>query len=469
MLSSCVFENLSIADCEPDGPNGTTEGNFSISFKIKTLSNQSRAVSEDFEKISYLRIIILNDGKLESNRLIELPQTISSSSLEYEYKFESAPGQKSFFLIGNEQSVENISFSVPLTELPSGLQKYIADNSEGGLSLSDLLVYYTKNDEGKFPDSDNEADIDEFASVMNAVYFNPDYSKDSNGNYYLPYTAYYGGEGYNITQDTILDEMYLIPVATKFTFNFVNWREENVVVNGIKISDFNNEVTFDEISESFVSSEGTVNLGAICDSSFLMGQIGEDEIWKPFDDLRLYWISWMQRVAELTQNNPSSSVEINKRYGWIEKYSIPDYTKLSNVNNIVEHFYPDRGEWLVYGTVLTPGGQAGTLSLGPYYVPESRHIIEYTNEYFDESTNQVVTQTLSRQAYYLSLDMNQVGTNLKPDFTVVEIDNLHSLFRGTSVVITINMKKGEYGVYAEIAPWTNNKSYGYVTEHPEDE
>lgn len=467
MLSSCIFEYETPGD-EPSNPGGNVDGQpLTLSFKVKSLANQGRAANHN-EMVSYLRIIILNEGKLESNRLIQLDNVTLSSDLEYEYRFETTAGQKSFYIIGNEQSVGNISFSVPVTELPAGLQKYISDNSAGGLTLSELLVYYMRDAEGNFPDAANPADADEFARVMNSVYFNPDYAPAADGNYYLPYTAFYGGEQFNITHDTVLDNMYLVPAATKFTFKFNNYREENVVVNGIKISDFNSDVTFDQIDDSFVTSDGTINLGAICDSSYLFGQIDEEETWKSFDGLKFYWIDWMQRVAQMTQTDLSNNVGINQKYGWIEKYTIPDYQTLDNVNNVVAHFYPGTEQWIVYGTVLN-GGDPGSIQLGPYYLPESRHIVEFTNEYYDETTNQVITRTEKRQAYYLSLDMNQENTNIKPDFTVVEIDNLQSLFRGTSVIITVNMRKGSYGVYAEIAPWTNNRSYGYVTEHPDEE
>lgn len=467
MLSSCVFDTESLRDCEPTDPGAGTPGQpLTLSFKLRTMSSQNRVA--DKEMVSYLRIIILNNGKLESNRLIQLDDIIPSPDLNYEYRFETTAGQKSFYIIGNEQSVGNISFSVPQSELPAGLQKYISDNSAGGLTLSELLVYYMRDENGNFPDASNPADTDEFSRVINSVYFNPDYSTAADGNHYLPYTAFYGGEGYNITHDTVLDNMYLMPAATKFTFKFNNYREENVVINGIKISDFNSDVSFDEIDNEYTTADGSINLGAICDSSYLFGQIDQEETWKSFDGQNLYWINWMQRVAELTQSDITNNNDLNQKYGWIEKYTIPDYLTLPDVNNVVEYFQPDNEVWLVYGTALT-GGNPGTVQLGPFYLPESRHIVEFTNEFFDEATNQVVTRKESRQAYYLSLDMNQEQTNIKPDFTVVEIENLQSLFRGTSVIITVNLRKGSYGVYAEIVPWTNNKSYGYVTEHPDED
>lgn len=464
LLTSCIYDAESLDGCGAGNPAGGPQGrDISLSFKIRTVTNTRATGTDDREKVSYIRIIILNDGKLEANKLIPLPLT-EASGLDYEYLFPSVEGVKDFYLIGNEQSVQNISFAN--SSLPAGLQQYIDANSNGGFSLSDLLMYYSMNEDGEFPDSEGE-----FESVINSVYFNPDYGPDANGNYYLPYTSHYGG--YTLVRDEedptkVLDmgNFYMVPAATKFTFRFNNNREDNVTINGIIISAFNNEVSFNDIKDGALNG-APIDLGAICDNSYLFGQVDEEEETMSFDGTSLYWVDWLQKVANLTQQPSADIPSINERYGWIKNYDIPDASTLTDVSTVIKHFYPETpGEWLLYGTALDPSRT--TIELGPYYIPESKHTEQYDYSYYDETLGKVVTVTLTRQAYYLSVDMvSDSGT--KPDFTVVEINNLAALFRATSVVINIELHKGTYGVYAEIAPWTNTYSFGYVTERPDED
>ncbi|MCH5226237.1 MAG: hypothetical protein J1F16_00245 [Muribaculaceae bacterium] len=486
-LTSCVYHDAvegPEAENRPGGNKGDSDEDMAnVAFVIKPIARASNSEGP-WEKIKYLRIVMLDkNNKIEYNRLISFPTPQGSldqefnptessdfsgvtadSNFEYTYTTPAKVGQKSFYIIANEQSVRNIKFQWPEGYTPpQGLKNLIAEKPDG-LSLSDVLTYYAGGFEANFPDRK-----DEFNTVMNSIWFEPDYSIDTEGNIYLPYSSFYTGADFvvqklkddnsNLFQE--FRDMYLVPAATKFTFSFVNKRPTSVYVKSISISS--------EMPENYDGSEQLPY--SISDSEYLFGQVETPE-----KDGK-YWVDWLQKVAQDSWNPGSGSTNssVNALYGWIQDYSLPE-----NAENKEVIWAPESssGEWVVPpGSLNTDGSVASTglLPLGPFYEPESKN--EITREFYVTDSNgnpvyddngEIKTEAKEMQAYFLTLDLLDPSETdpkfQKPEFVAVEIAELQSLFRATHVHIEIVMGKNDYGIYAEIREWSEKTAHGYVEE-----
>ena len=459
-------------DVDPDVPggNGYTDGEDKcmLLLRISPVDAGEAAATEVTERIKSLRIIVLtapddeggtegstggaggadggtdggnggtggtdgsggaNDGaaavpEIEYNRLITPAEfgTTTAAGFQYEIMLLTTKGKKDIYLIANEGSVGDIKYQPAEGSTLTGLPT----------TFSAFLERYEAAD-GKTPDAA------EFKKAVEAIYFAPTYNtpdteKDA---LYLPYTSHYEVEAVEGKENKLT--MYLVPVATKFTFKFVNKLDSDVTVN--------------EIS---VKSTDTHN--------FLLARVGEDDYEKDFvnDDgtkTKMYWVNWLAKVAEATHNAPGNNAAINERYGWISDYGIPMASTAETVfidENDKVTIPAKKTEDKDGSTTETPG----VVVLGPYYRPESRREITYKKPGTDENGNEF-EETITEHEYLLTLDLKDED-NVGPEFKDVVIKELRALFRDTSVYITVTMSSGDVEVYAEISGWNRHEAKGSV-------
>lgn len=411
---------------EPDSDDGEKYMLLLHVLPIDATRSETDAAPKVTERIASLRIIVLSvpeadaDGttaavpKIEHNRLIsgdDFKET-TAKGFEYPVALPTTQGKKDVYLIANEASVGTIYG----LDDASGQQTYS--------SFSAFLKSYEPGD-GQTPDAEK------FKAAVEAIYFEPKYTIDDQNAVYLPYTSHYRVEAVEKEQKENKLTMYLVPVATKFTFKFVNKRDDDVKV-------------------SIISVKGTDT------HNFLLAHVGETDYQKDFDnETSLYWVDWLAKVSEATHNSPDNpdNAAVNEKYGWISDYKMPGESK--NKETVLFSNINDNDAEVVPAQQKDSAGEdiPGVKILGPYYRPEGLR----NEEGKDNEGNAVVYPHVYR------LTLGLTGRNGEgPEFEDVAIDRLHALFRNTSVHITVTMTSGDVEVYAEIADWNRHYANGWV-------
>ena len=232
-----------------------------------------------------------------------------------------------------------------------------------------------------------------FASIVDNFAFIPDYKNP------IPMSSVYDVP---VKAENLVErEFYLVRAATKFAFRFTNKRKSKVSIDAIHISD-------------------------IAGATYLIPHKREP-LFMSFDDESLYWINWLKKVADESQQSPDD-VELADRRGWIQAYDIPSETSHQEVT--------------VNGPLEVPsmtGDQPGKAVFPVFYLPESKKL-------------KAGSATYGEQEYTLKLDMSENGKELS--FTKT-FPNLKALFRNTHVLVDITFtEKDEVKVqvvpYAEV-------------------
>ena len=232
-----------------------------------------------------------------------------------------------------------------------------------------------------------------FASSVDNFVFIPDYKNP------IPMSSVYDVP---VKAENLVErEFYLVRAATKFAFRFTNKRKSKVSIDAIHISD-------------------------IAGATYLIPHKREP-LFMSFDDESLYWINWLKKVADESQQSPDD-VELADRRGWIQAYDIPSETSHQEVT--------------VNGPLEVPsmtGDQPGKAVFPVFYLPESKKL-------------KAGSATYGEQEYTLKLDMSENGKELS--FTKT-FPNLKALFRNTHVLVDITFtEKDEVKVqvvpYAEV-------------------
>ena len=434
MLASCAGVGQDVEDPDAiqsgDGP--------SILVRIGAMGARTSGNSIS-EKIKTLRIIMLSDGFIETNQLIDYERAEGSTAgvrdadiFTQKYDRVTVAGNKKFYLIANEESVAELKFDED-TELPDWWKE--------GMTLKDLLDHYSKDtlpSEGTIG-SEGSYNGKEIERLLSAAYFTPDYTVVDN-TIYLPYTAMY--DNITATNDMsvkITKNMYLVPVATKFTFNFYNYRKEKVEVKKIELHELNTD-------------------------SYVIPHLDESELAKTLDGQKYYWIDWLKIVSGGSQGYeafyPDSDEELldyNDKSGWIDDYYVPDEKK-EEVKTI-ENTSGD--DWTIEH--LVDKESPSTLTLVKYY-PESIHL--ETKRVYNSETKRY--EDIDLQTYYASFAVKDIlDTSLPVEIFFsdkMEIDKLRSLFRATHVVIDIDMFESLVEIYCQVAPWSVRRFQGFVQE-----
>lgn len=232
-----------------------------------------------------------------------------------------------------------------------------------------------------------------FASIVDNFVFIPDYKNP------IPMSSVYDVP---VKAENLVErEFYLVRAATKFAFRFTNKRKSKVSIDAIHISD-------------------------IAGATYLIPHKREP-LFMSFDDESLYWINWLKKVADESQQSPDD-VELADKRGWIQAYDIPSETSHQEVT--------------VNGPLEVPsmtGDQPGKAVFPVFYLPESKKL-------------KAGSATYGEQEYTLKLDMSENGKELS--FTKT-FPNLKALFRNTHVLVVITFtEKDEVKVqvvpYAEV-------------------
>ena len=392
---------------------GTTGDQTMLVLQISPLDSQTTD-QVPVERVKTLRIIIINTDDeskvsiIECNRLIEdLPTTIASQ-LSYTLIWPTYEGKKDIYVIANEKSI-------------------VDENNKLTLDIAET------------------SNATDFKEEIQDYFFEPTYKIDEKDNsIYLPYT-YYKDDLETKKNEVTNVAAYLVPVATKFIFNFTNKRDAAVQVNSI-------------------------SLEAVNSQNYLFAKVNEPDINKtlslPNDvEKEYYWVDWLAKVSELSHGYPGASLNqsFNEQYGWITEYDIPKEDKLDT------YFFVDsQNSFAVEGKDKGTNG-GNMVTAGPFYIPESKYI-PYKEE--DTNDNNGTTSTddenspqEQQQEYYLTMKLKDEDTDKQaPEFKGVAIPNLKALFRNTYVIINVNMSQGDVEIYAEIAPWHEKSAKGWVEE-----
>lgn len=397
-LLAVVFESCIYDDFTAEGTgNAPFEDRTVLKLNIRSV-NVGTSSATPVEKIKSLRAIIINSGDsenpsvIECNRTIELPE-MTAAGLEYSFYWPSVEGVKQIYIIANESSI-----SQDMTELLDAFK----ENSEAD-TLLDFLTDYS---------------------------FEPSYTVNSDDNIYLPYS--YHNKDLNVVQGEVNNvAAYLVPVATKFIFNFINYREDAVNVNGISMEYANK-------------------------SNYLFAKVGPTDIAREFDGTYYYWVEWLAKVSEESWKNTgfTTNEDFNKLYGWISDYEMPD----DNDSDVFEFVAVSETFPVDAATEDEEDGKPVIIpykkTVGPFYVPESKNLIAPDS-----------SEPLTQQMYYLTIGLEDTAVgSTAPEFISVPIPNLGALFRDTYVIVNINMSGGDIEVYAQIAEWTQKTAYGIVNE-----
>lgn len=232
-----------------------------------------------------------------------------------------------------------------------------------------------------------------FASIVDNFVFIPDYKNP------IPMSSVYDVP---VKAENLVErEFYLVRAATKFAFRFTNKRKSKVSIDAIHTSD-------------------------IAGATYLIPHKREP-LFMSFDDESLYWINWLKKVADESQQSPDD-VELADKRGWIQAYDIPSETSHQEVT--------------VNGPLEVPSmtrDQPGKAVFPVFYLPESKKL-------------KAGSATYGEQEYTLKLDMSENGKELS--FTKT-FPNLKALFRNTHVLVDITFtEKDEVKVqvvpYAEV-------------------
>lgn len=453
MLSSCVYEDF-------PANSYTGDGRMNMVLHLSTVNQKQSSLNPDapLEKIKSLRVIVLSNGFIEINEHIDLPEELPTGQFSYALERQSVAGKKDFYFIANEESIGSVYFQS--SSLPSGVQN--------GMSIRNLWDLYKAE---VIPDKDDNNSTaptgkgDELKTVLNSLYFEPrlqSYDVSESNVIYLPYSVSYSGYEIKLDEKTgglsnITDVYFhLVPVATKFEFQFVNNRSHSVELSDLTIYKFDN-------------------------LNFLYAQVGVADLYKtlPEETEKLYWPDWLAEVSKESWLNIGSSDEsltFGNKYGWIKDYSIPSGSQRQPENLLQLGNTSSNPKVIIPEKTLNPDADTdeipGNTILGPYYLPESGFNNNYQYPYKDKD-NKDITITANGFLMYFKLKdtfsdsiyewYNVLDNNNQPVPSIIE--NIGSLFRNTHVIIKVVMSEGlplVEGVYAEIVPFNPVNSWGYV-------
>lgn len=408
-LGSCIYEGEPAPAADELHADGLVD--VRIRFKAAAASSEEQT-GAPVEKVKSVRVIMIDQatGALDLNEKIPVGQ-VEASVLDQQVNGRVATGKKHVYILGNEESVGAVSLT-SVEGLPTELPL---------TSLTDLLDYFRFAEEEDAPAGSPDVIGAILEKVLNRIYFANHYADISEGGaIYLPYSAMYplAVSGKSVTVD---EPMYLVPVATKFDITLVNYRAFNVQIDDIMLSSVNSH-------------------------NHVFAQLHDDETYRqlPGDTsgTKVWWVDWLQQCASDTQTALDNE-SINTKWGWIKNYYLPlPAEELKEVS-----LHTDGSLWQI--PALRDKDNPSTLSVGPYYMPESINLTEAGS---------------ADQAYYLSFrlrDAQEAEYTWLPDNV---LENVKALFRATHVVVTVEFNEKDISIYSQIEPWKPVFFHGYLTE-----
>ena len=426
------------------------------------------------EKIRSLRILMMHeaaDGSryLEANRLIEIPDNTDASLFRYFFQKQTVAGKKSFYLIANEESIAKVTLAGQ-----SGFPDKVGSQQPTltqFLNAFDPAMPTTGEQTDAAADQAAAAAGREFEELLGRLCFEP-MMQSYDGvteptNIYLPYSAYYH-TGFDVAPDAGREvdrtdrPMYLVPVATKFTFKFNNYRDgADVAIDYLALERTNKSnylmAKFDETKQPEVRN-------------------GELFVKDPLTFEDLYWIDWLHNVAKATQAAPGGDDNYDKNflYGWLTDFYQVPYPMLDKQNMgdaVIYDFVSGETRTDAPTEAVTAAkpwklAQAGsgeddftTAEFGPFYLPEGHYQETATTT---NSQGQAIETT--GECYNLTIHMRDMDETSYVKTATTEISHLKALFRSTHVVITITLRQGGVRIYAQVWDWDPQSFYGYVQD-----
>ena len=328
-------------------------------------------------------ILVLRTGLLDQTRASDRVNDAVDNSVEYMYTLR--------IVILHENGTVEHNMYIDFGEIPQTECYRI-------FKVTRKKIYLIANEENVSTDLHEQLETlttgnTTFASIVDNFVFIPDYKNP------IPMSSVYDVP---VKAENLVErEFYLVRAATKFAFRFTNKRKSKVSIDAIHISD-------------------------IAGATYLIPHKREP-LFMSFDDESLYWINWLKKVADESQQSPDD-VELADKRGWIQAYDIPSETSHQEVT--------------VNGPLEVPsmtGDQPGKAVFPVFYLPESKKL-------------KAGSATYGEQEYTLKLDMSENGKELS--FTKT-FPNLKALFRNTHVLVDITFtEKDEVKVqvvpYAEV-------------------
>ncbi len=331
-------------------------------------------------------ILVLRTGLLDQTRASDRVNDAVDNSVEYMYTLR--------IVILHENGTVEHNMYIDFGEIPQTECYRIFKVTRNETKK----IYLIANEENASTDLHEQLETlttgnTTFASIVDNFVFIPDYKNP------IPMSSVYD---FPVKAENLVErEFYLVRAATKFAFRFTNKRKSKVSIDAIHISD-------------------------IAGATYLIPHKREP-LFMSFDDESLYWINWLKKVADESQQSPDD-VELADKRGWIQAYDIPSETSHQEVT--------------VNGPLEVPsmtGDQPGKAVFPVFYLPESKKL-------------KAGSATYGEQEYTLKLDMSENGKELS--FTKT-FPNLKALFRNTHVLVDITFtEKDEVKVqvvpYAEV-------------------
>ncbi len=331
-------------------------------------------------------ILVLRTGLLDQTRVSDRVNDAVDNSVEYMYTLR--------IVILHENGTVEHNMYIDFGEIPQTECYRIFKVTRNETKK----IYLIANEENASTDLHEQLETlttgnTTFASIVDNFVFIPDYKNP------IPMSSVYDVP---VKAENLVErEFYLVRAATKFAFRFTNKRKSKVSIDAIHISD-------------------------IAGATYLIPHKREP-LFMSFDDESLYWINWLKKVADESQQSPDD-VELADKRGWIQAYDIPSETSHQEVT--------------VNGPLEVPsmtGDQPGKAVFPVFYLPESKKL-------------KAGSATYGEQEYTLKLDMSENGKELS--FTKT-FPNLEALFRNTHVLVDITFtEKDEVKVqvvpYAEV-------------------
>lgn len=355
-MVACSSQNESLPD--------TTDA--ALYLNIATLEQTKSGVVElpDNEKMHSVRVVVLHEnGTVEHNRHYSLD---GAQEKKYIILKVSPNEKKKIFLFANEENV-------------SVMEDVTGENQ----TLTDFFNSYNENSSG-------------FADAVNGLYFAPDYS----GGKPIPMSSMYE---IDFTEGKVEKTFYVVRVATKFTVNFMNWRNEEVTVTSF-------------------------TLASHADKNFLMARVRDSEQNRKFFDGKT-WIEWLKDVSDASSETDDYTT--TKAASWLKDYELPTQA--------------DKAKTYTHGTVTV-----GKPTVDINYPDNSKPGVAKNVPvfYLPESMNLKKDATDGEQEYTMSI---QIQEREEP-FTF-PLPNLKALFRNTHVVVNITFNSRE--IMVDVIPYSN--------------
>ena len=331
-------------------------------------------------------ILVLRTGLLDQTRASDRVNDAVDNSVEYMYTLR--------IVILHENGTVEHNMYIDFGEIPQTECYRIFKVTRNETKK----IYLIANEENVSTDLHEQLETlttgnTTFASIVDNFVFIPDYKNP------IPMSSVYDVP---VKAENLVErEFYLVRAATKFAFRFTDKRKSKVSIDAIHISD-------------------------IAGATYLIPHKREP-LFMSFDDESLYWINWLKKVADESQQSPDD-VELADKRGWIQAYDIPSETSHQEVT--------------VNGPLEVPsmtGDQPGKAVFTVFYIPESKKL-------------KAGSATYCEQEYTLKLDKSENGKELS---FIKTLPNLKALFRNTHVLVDITFtEKDEVKVqvvpYAEV-------------------